>query len=333
MGKLKLEEVLRELQPDLPPRKDIMDAWQQGGIKNIVNGLSRNRVLPKKRDVEEFRSNTYTEIMTSIEKINNIEAIWEKQSTGFRNRSSVLVDSLIGVIIGSVARFESESQSDIDINLVINEPPRIDSLRNYIEEFREDLRKECEKKTDTYLCLDTSHCKPFPLRTLKNMDNMANSIIGYHGLGDPTRLNNALRKEIRGIDKWKLIDHIRKRASNELKEEKHGPTKIWYTVMMYAVRMFALCFLDAQSLYTPFPKPYWKICDDLYSVRGVDVGILDQCSSAVAETVTYRYLEDREIKGGKEYKISQMHRDRVLRLVEVAFNQIQELIRLTRPHS
>jgi len=331
MSKLDIKRVLRQLEPNLPKRKNILDAWLESSLKNLIDKLSATGDLKNKDAIAEIRKNAYRNVSTSVEKINKTEDVWAAHLKDYEDRSKELVDSLIGVIIGSTARLEAESQSDIDINLIIEEPPKIRSLKDDIEEFQEDLQEETSKKGSKYLPLDTSHCKPFPMRNLGSMGNMANSILGYHGLGDPSRFNFAFLKCVKKINKWELIDHLGNRASRVLKERKHGAIKIWYYVMMYSIRMFALCYLKIKELCSTLPKPYWKICDDLYNRRRVNKGVLHDCAVAIKETMRYRHLEDREKIGKRKYRIGPGHESDTLYLVTKSFYEVREEIRLKRP--
>lgn len=333
MGRLNLKRVLRLLEPNLPEGGRVLDAWQENSLKTLLGELFKTGDLKKKKDAEEIRILAHANVETSVEKVNRTEEVWMKHLDDYKDRSREFVESLIGVVIGSTARFEAMSQSDIDINLIIGEPPKIASFRRYIKEFREDLKEESSKRKGKYLSLDTSHCKPFPLRALTDMVNIANSIIGYHALLDPSRFNHAFEDCCKTIDKWELIDHLEERTSRELRERKHAAIKIWFTVMMYTIRMFSLCYIEIENLCKPLPKPYWKICDELFNVSNVNRGIWHDCAIAIIETMRYRDLQDREEIKGREYSVADGHESNMYFLVEKSFNEVREEIRLKRPRS
>jgi len=325
MVKLDLETVLRQIEPNLPPTRD---AWSKNSLSNLARELLASGDFKSEKQANEFRRFAYSNVTTSVDKINGAEDTVTEYLEKYKKRSEDFVKSLICVIIGSCARFESESQSDIDFDLVVDESiSSYDSFRTLLREVRRGLNRRFKIKETEFLSFHTEHFSPYPLKKIRLQKHLCNMLIGCHAVGDPTRIQSALSDYIRRVNKNKVITHLINRVKREIKEmekeEECDAIKIGYAVMMYTIRILALKFQSIEYLYDPLPKPYWKICDDLYGVSGVSRGILRQCANSIKAMMLFRYKQDQEKTKGEKLPLTDAEEVDIVSLIQTSFNSVE----------
>jgi predicted nucleotidyltransferase len=327
MSRLDLQRVLKQIEPNLSPTRD---EWSRNSLRNLVTELLASGDFKSEKQANEIRRFAYSNVTTSVDKINGAEDTVTEylKKYGATTRSEDFVRSLICVVIGSCARFESESQSDIDFDLVVDESiSNYDSFRTHVKEVRRDLNRRFKFRETEFLSFHTEHFRPYPLKGLRLRSHLCNMIIGSHAIGDPTRIERVLSTAVRTVDKNEVITHLINRVKREIgkmaKEEECDPVKVGYAVMMYTIRILALKFKNIEYLYDPIPKPYWKICDDLYGVSGLSGGILRRCASSIKAIMLFRYEQDQERTRKDELPLSDNDEEDILSLIQTSFNSVE----------
>jgi hypothetical protein len=274
----------------------------------IKHGLSDFAQILELEEVErqDLASMSFDCIEGSSKKISIFEEVFKSALENMVAED--ITKGIIPVMIGSVARFESEHGGDCDVDFIVDQDiVQKHEIQMQIGELLAFVNAELEK-IKAPAKLKKKPLEDYAIYTLQEVldpndtAHFTNLLVGHYALKDQSKVVSCITTAKSEIPKKNVLKELRERISDELTQTKDGrkAVKIGFTISNYVVRMLALGYLDCKDV----DKNYWRICELLKGK--IDSGFLKEIAYEITIVMYGRRREDRNEQVHEHVKLKIM---------------------------